>query len=239
MKKGLDPQELVATQMPNIQKGVEDEVIEAEESMEKRSALSRSASTEEVSAGPLPGFSKASTLQAKKRTIIDTDNAEEDEESIRQPANLFKPHNKAKPLFSKDTSEEMAEDIPPEPLTEQMEEEESFTLPPPLSKPKEPVWVPMRRPSKQLSTVNEETEKDDDVMVVDKPVPSSRTPSPPPVADQSKELERQPDAFFDDDAEIMIVEPPVRAPSPLKSIAKPAPKYSQGLSVCMRVYRLC
>jgi len=123
----------------------------------------------------------------------------------------------------------MDEDIPPGPMLEDVEEEDPFTLPPPLSKPKEPVWVPMRRPSKQLSTVEEETEKDDD-MPIDDPVPSSRTPSPPPAADTSKEAELQPDAFFDDDADLMIIEPPVRAPSPLKSIAKPAPKYSQGMS---------
>lgn len=141
-KKALDPPDLVATQMPRLQQGADDEWGDQADSLSRgNSGDSLQAMENDNGPGGLPGFAKASELQ-RKRT------AESLEEG--DPECFSK-----KPLFEAEESDNANDDG-----DDTMQEDETFLQPHPPSSPRaesalqaaanpsQPrIWVPGRRPN--------------------------------------------------------------------------------------------
>ena len=198
-KKALDPVEVVASQLAAIQEGVDQDYSEPDESPRDYPDKSRSRST------------TASI------------------EDLRNLPGFAKASDLQKNVQSKERDEAYSmEPIPPRIHTESESMEEE---------PPELVWKPMRRPSKLAKIVD-----DDDVEGLDgrlpsidaveaplfaRPSPITRSPirTLPPTA----RVLPVPEPLLDiDDDEVMIIDPPPRAPSPMKRVTAPISKRPQG-----------
>ena len=217
-KKALDPPEIVATQIPAIQKGAEDEFSDNEERTRSNTGESRSfnvsATSEEL--GKLPGFAKASDLK-RKRSI---------ESDCRGDTERAFPSKEAQNDLEGDESCLQIDSTRPSAVEEFQEEigGESEEL----------IWKPMRRPSK-LAITEEAKEPKDRPPIPASPELHIRNISPSSVRIRSPLKDScgppPPENFFDDDLELSVVKLSSRAtslgkPASVRPFAEPSRSFS-------------